>query len=64
MLLVCNAPQAVGELLERRKPTPDPQRSRRIERLIPRLACVERAALPTDAAYQGGLQSIAKLSDE
>lgn len=64
MLLVCNAPQSVGELLERWKPTPDPQRSRRIEQLVPRQAAVDLKSLPADAAYRSGLQSIARLSAE
>ena len=38
MLLVCNAPDAVAELLARWQPTPDPARARRVERLTPREA--------------------------
>lgn len=35
MLLVCNTPDAVGELLARWQPVLDPVRSRRVERLLP-----------------------------
>ena len=41
MLLVCNAPEATGDLLERWQPAFDPIRSARIARLIP-------ATMPTD----------------
>ena len=36
MLLVCNAPAAVGELLDRWRPQADPVRAARIGRLLPR----------------------------
>jgi beta-N-acetylhexosaminidase len=35
MLLLCNAPDEVGEVLEKWQPAPDPVRSARIQRLIP-----------------------------
>ncbi len=35
MLLVCNSPSAVGELLAHWQPAPDPERRRRIEALLP-----------------------------
>lgn len=63
MLLVCNAPQAVDELLDRWQPTPDAQRSRRLERLASRQAAVDRLSLQADAVYRQGLQDIAKLSE-
>lgn len=41
MLLVCNAPDAVGELLARWSPPADPVRAARVQRLLPtRSACV------------------------
>ena len=63
MLLVCNAPQAVDELLDRWQPAPDAQRSRRLERLASHQAAVDRLSLQADAVYRQGLQDIAKLSE-
>jgi len=57
MLLVCNVPDAVGELLRRWRPAPDARRCKRILRLMP------RRTLPRDEAlYQQGLQAIAALA--
>ena len=61
MLLVCNAPEAVGELLERWLPTPDPQRARRVARLMPSQPAMDRERLQSDANYQAGLRSMAAL---
>ena len=41
MLLVCNAPGAVGEVLERWQPAFDPVRSARIARLLPSVALAD-----------------------
>lgn len=62
MLLVCNAPQSVEELLAKWCPLPDPARAQRLERLIPQLPAVDWATLQSDADYQAGLQAIAALS--
>jgi beta-N-acetylhexosaminidase len=62
MLLVCNAPQAVGELLERWQPVPAPQRSRRLERLVPCQVGGDRSSLQADAAYQRALKSLSQLA--
>ena len=35
MLLVCNAPDKVGDVLDRWQPTPDPERAQRIAQLLP-----------------------------
>jgi len=57
MLLVCNAPDAVGELLACWRPVHDTVRRGRILRLTP------HQALPRDEAlYQQGLQAIAALA--
>ncbi len=61
MLLVCNSPDAVGELLRRWQPAADPQRVRRIEKLIPRQTARSWAALQGDKTYQYGLHGIAEL---
>jgi hypothetical protein len=44
MLLVCNAPDVVGEVLDNWHPEVDPQRGKRVEALIPK-----RPALSWDA---------------
>lgn len=62
MLLVCNAPEAVGELLERWHPVPDVLRGRRVERLLPRQPGLPWATLQASEAYQAGLRAIAALS--
>lgn len=62
MLLVCNAPDSVGELLTTWRPTPDPQRARRVEGLRPRQAAKAWAALEFDGHYQNGRRAIAALA--
>ena len=62
MLLVCNAPDSVGELLDHWRPMPDPQRTRRIERLIPREPARSWEGLAIDAHYQNGQRAIASLT--
>ena len=57
MLLVCNAPEAVAQLLERWRPIPVEQRRQRVQRLMP------RQALPRDEAlYREGQAAIAALA--
>ncbi len=60
MLLVCNAPEAVGELLELWRVTPDPLRSGRVLRLLPE---TPTSALITDTYYQAGLRGITALPE-
>ena len=55
MLLVCNAPDSVAELLARWKPALDPLRSLRVERLIP--ATMPRAG----NLYAAGLAAVSAL---
>ncbi len=62
MLLVCNAPDAVGELLQRWQPQPDAARARRVERLIPPQPALSRAELGGRAAYQAGCPAAARLA--
>jgi len=59
MLLVCNVAEAVGELLERWQPAPDPVRAHRIEQLIPKLPALSWTTLQASDAYQNGLRHIA-----
>jgi beta-N-acetylhexosaminidase len=61
MLLVCNTPDAVGELLQRWQPLPDIQRARRIERLMPRRLACDWGALQADEMYQAGVRCIDEL---
>ena len=57
MLLVCNSPDAVGDLLERWKPVFDPLRSARISRLLP---SAPLPAIAQDPHYLAGVKA-AKL---
>jgi beta-N-acetylhexosaminidase len=61
MLLVCNAPDAVGELLARWRPPLDPQRSARVARLLPDRPAMPRTELVKVAAYRDGQAAIERL---
>ena len=61
MLLVCNTPEAVGELLERWRPVADPVRAHRVERLLPSQPALSWASLHASDAYRDGLRGIAAL---
>lgn len=58
MLLVCNAPAAAAEVLERWHPEPDAVRAGRIARLLPSQPAVSRSELEQDATWWAG-QSVA-----
>lgn len=58
MLLVCNAPDAVAQVLDNWQPIPDPERGQRVARLLPQQAV---PALDS-AVYQLALDSVAALS--
>ncbi len=58
MLLLCNAPDAVGEVLERWRPKLDPVRSERIAKLLPDSLL---SAFSCDPVYQAGQQYCASL---
>lgn len=65
MLLVCNSPDAVGELLNRWQPAQDEQmqiRRSRIESLIPIKPAISSAALELDAIWKRGQEVIAALA--
>ena len=60
MLLVCNTPDAVGELLARWQPVLDPVRSRRVERLLPSLPHWKLDV--SDPPYAAGCAAAAALA--
>ncbi|MFN4341995.1 MAG: beta-N-acetylhexosaminidase [Azonexus sp.] len=61
MLLVCNAPDAVGEVLTRWKPLVDARRSQRIERLLPAASAPTWEELQTDSRYRSAHQAVNRL---
>ena len=61
MLLVCNAPDSVGDVLANWQPDIDPARIKRIEMLLPKQAAKDWASLQSDSTYQAALQTIALL---
>lgn len=61
MLLVCNAPDVVGEVLAQWKPQIDVQRGRRVEALLPRNRAKSWDELQADPDYRQALQTINKL---
>lgn len=62
VLLVCNAPDAVSELLERWQPDYDPVRSQRLERLLPLEPALTWADLANHALYRRGVALAENLS--
>jgi len=64
MLLVCNSPAAVGELLARWQPQPDPISAARIARLLPRRPASPWQNMTTERAYQAGLSVVRRLAGE
>ena len=63
MLLVCNAPDSVRELLTRWQPQADALRAARAARLLPEAAPLAWHELQRDPHYVAGLEAIAELSD-
>ena len=61
LLLVCNSPQAVGELLAHWRPADDPQRAQRVERLAPTTPALDRSSLEHDATYLAGVTTANRL---
>ncbi|MBI4984332.1 MAG: beta-N-acetylhexosaminidase [Rhodocyclales bacterium] len=62
MLLVCNAPDAVGALLARWQPQADAARAARVARLLPRAKALAWDELQDQPAYLDGLAAIRHLS--
>lgn len=61
VLLVCNAPESVGELLTRWQPAPDPVRAARLTRLLPTAPALSLDALIQQPLYQAGLAAAREL---
>lgn len=61
MLLVCNAPGAVGQVLAGWKPAVDAQRSRRIEALLATAPAKSWEELQAEPNYQSALVTISRL---
>lgn len=61
MLLVCNAPDVVGEVLENWKPKIDPLRGKRVEALIPLIPALSWEVLQADPTYQAAQKAISQL---
>jgi beta-N-acetylhexosaminidase len=64
MLLVCNAPDAVGQLLRHWQPQPDPIGAARISRLVPKRPALAWNDLAQEGAYQAGLAVVRRLAGE
>lgn len=62
MLLVCNAPDAVGTLLKEWRPPADPVRSARISRLVPAKAAKKPEELAASTRYLDAREAIARLA--
>ncbi len=63
MLLVCNSPDAVGEVLAGWRPEVDPARGRRVEALLPRQEAMSWQALQSEPRYRAALEAIARLTN-
>ena len=61
MLLVCNAPETVGRVLESWRPEVDVLRAKRIEALLPRSASLNWQELQATPRYRAALKAIAAL---
>lgn len=64
MLLVCNAPDAVAELLDRWQPQPDPIGAMRISRLVPSRHPASWQDLVQTSQYQAGQSVVRRLAGE
>jgi beta-N-acetylhexosaminidase len=62
MLLVCNAPDAVGELLKRWQSPADPVRAARLERLWPSCEALSREQLANEVSYKAGCSVVKRLA--
>jgi beta-N-acetylhexosaminidase len=63
MLLVCNAPDAVGDLLESWQPKRNPVGAARIARLLPARPASAWHDMAKEGAYQAGLMAIRRLAN-
>lgn len=61
MLLLCNSPEAVGEVLSCWQPVIDPVRGKRIEKLLPATAAPSWEELRSDPDYLAALATVRRL---
>jgi beta-N-acetylhexosaminidase len=61
LLLVCNSPDAVGELLTNWQPRLDPVRAQRVQRLLPSTPALDWAGLQHDSTYLAGVAAATQL---
>lgn len=61
MLLVCNSPDAVADVLANWQPAIDPLRGKRIENLLPELSAPDWNSLQLNERYKAALKQIKKL---
>jgi beta-N-acetylhexosaminidase len=62
MLLVCNSPESVAEVLDNWQPEIDPVRGQRVEALLPSTLAPGWSELQADPTYQAALAGIARIS--
>jgi beta-N-acetylhexosaminidase len=62
MLVVCNSPEAVGEVLADWHPQVDPARGKRVAALGPKQPAKDWQALQSEPLYQASLETIARLT--
>lgn len=61
MLVVCNSPESVGEVLADWQPEVDPARGKRVEALLPRQVASNWQALQSNSLYLAAQETIARL---
>ena len=61
MLVVCNSPESVGEVLADWQPEVDPARGKRVEALLPRQVASNWQALQSNPLYLAAQETIARL---
>lgn len=62
MLIICNSPDAVGQVLGNWRPEADPVGSSRIGRLLPKEPALSWAAMSSQEAYSAGRSVIQRLA--
>ncbi len=62
MLLVCNSPDSVGDVLNNWQPDVDLARGKRVEQLLPQQPAKDWVALQSDPVYVAAQQTIARLN--
>ncbi len=62
MLLVCNSPDSVGEVLAGWHPVVDPARGKRVEKLLPAVVAMRWEELKADPDYRQAVLTVEQLS--